>query len=62
MPPVVRRQPVERGGPRSHDIAPDGRILGVGVAGQGGSTPVMAQQVEFVLNWMEELKQRVPSK
>jgi dipeptidyl aminopeptidase/acylaminoacyl peptidase len=46
--------------PRSIDIAPDERILGVVVAGQGATASGAAQQVEFVLNWFEELKARVP--
>jgi hypothetical protein len=60
--------PVPRGGaiglgptsPRNYDVTPDGRILGVVPAGQtqaGGSTP---PQIQVVLNWFEELKQRVP--
>ena len=48
--------------PRSHDVAPDGRILGIGIAGQGAAGSVMAQHVEFVINWFEELKARVPTR
>jgi hypothetical protein len=47
------------GGPRDYDILPDGRFLGIIAAGQaqsGGSAP----QIEVVLNWFEDLKQRVP--
>jgi len=47
---------------RNNDVMPDGRILGVVAAGQtqsAGSTP---QQIQVVLNWFEELKQRVPTK
>jgi hypothetical protein len=47
--------------PRNHDVAPDGRFLGVVTAGQATSTTTPSQ-VEFVLNWFEELKQRVPIK
>jgi hypothetical protein len=47
--------------PRNHDIAPDGRFLGVVTAGQGERAPT-APQIEIVLNWFEELKQRVPTK
>jgi len=48
--------------PRNHDVAPDGRFLGVVTAGQPVSNTAAVQQVEFVLNWFEELKQRVPVK
>jgi serine/threonine protein kinase/Tol biopolymer transport system component len=49
--------------PRSHDIAPDGRFLGVIAAGQPATpTAIGTQQMEFVINWFEELKQRVPVK
>jgi len=58
--------PVPRGGligtpsgPRNYDRLPDGRFLGILQAGQaqpGGGTP----QIQVVLNWFEELKQRVP--
>jgi Tol biopolymer transport system component len=45
---------------RTFDITPDGRILGVGAAGQGqGGSPM---QIHVVLNWFEELKARVPTK
>jgi len=51
-----------RGLQRNYDVTPDGRILGVVAAGQtqpAGSTP---PQIQVVLNWFEELKQRVPVK
>src|SRR5262245_21875647 len=48
---------------RSHDIASDGRFLGVIAAGQPATpTAIGTQQMEFVINWFEELKQRVPVK
>jgi Tol biopolymer transport system component len=47
--------------PRNHDIAPDGRFLGVTTAGVSTAT-VAAQQLELVSNWAEELKARVPTK
>jgi eukaryotic-like serine/threonine-protein kinase len=47
--------------PRNHDIAPDGRFLGVIAAGQPATpTAIGTQQMEFVINWFQELKQRVP--
>ena len=48
--------------PRNYDITRDGkRFIGVLAAGatQGGSP---AAQIQVVLNWTEELKQRVPTK
>ena len=47
--------------PRTFDIMPDGRIVGVGTQGQsqGGSGPT---QIHVVLNWFEELKARAPTK
>ena len=47
---------------RSHDIAPDGRFLGLVGADQTQTTAVSAQQMEVVLNWFDELKQRVSVK
>jgi hypothetical protein len=52
------------GGPltvRSYDILPDGKrflvTLDVGEAQAGSTAP---PQIQVVLNWLEELKQRVP--
>jgi serine/threonine-protein kinase len=49
---------------RQWDVMPDGQHFIVkipaGAAGQPGQT--QTQQIEVVLNWFEELKQRVPSK
>jgi eukaryotic-like serine/threonine-protein kinase len=46
---------------RRYDIAPDGRILGIVLAGQTpGATA--APEIQVVLNWLEELKARVPTK
>jgi serine/threonine protein kinase len=57
--------PIPRGGllgtpngPRNYDILPDGRFIGVVPAGQTQS--LGAPQMNVVLNWFEELKQRVP--
>jgi len=62
-PPV----PIPRGGAftggvtgqRNYDVMPDGRILGVVSAGQGESRSTTTQ-IQVVLNWFTELKQRVP--
>jgi hypothetical protein len=41
--------------PRTFDIAPDGRILGVIVPGQN-PTVMGRRSIQVVLNWFEELK------
>ena len=50
-----------KSGPRSFDITPEGRIVGIGSAGQNQSASAPAQ-INVVLNWFEELKARVPTK
>lgn len=44
---------------RTYDVTPDGRILGLQVNVGTDGKPI-AQQIQVVLNWFEELKQRVP--
>jgi serine/threonine-protein kinase len=46
---------------RPVDMAPDGRILGSIDADQGPG-PSGLPQIRVVLNWFEELKQRVPTR
>ena len=46
---------------RPFDMAPDGAIIGTVESDQRSSGPC-ALRIEVVLNWLEELKQRVPSK
>lgn len=51
--------------PRTFDVMPDGRIVGVVPAGQsqsGPPAPIQVQQIQVVLNWFEELKSKVPTK
>ena len=48
--------------PRNHDVGQDGRMLGIVNARPDTSAPGAAQQINVVLNWFEELKQRVPVK
>ena len=51
--------------PRTFDITPDGRILGVVPADQSQSgmpAQSQVQQIQVVLNWFEELKSKVPTK
>ena len=44
---------------RNYDVMPDGRLLGVVNAGESTGAPV-AQEIRVILNWFEELKQKVP--
>ena len=49
--------------PRTFDIMPDGRIVGVVAAGQSeNGLPAQPQQIQVVLNWFEELKAKAPTK
>ncbi len=47
---------------RNYDTTPDGRILGVVVAGQLQSVGSTTPQIQVVLNWFEELEARVPAR
>ncbi len=47
---------------RAYDILPDGRFVGLVSASGQESTAAAAPQIRVVLNWFEELKQRVPTK
>jgi serine/threonine-protein kinase len=48
--------------PRPYDATLDGRIVGVGTAGQSQGGPPGPAEIRVVLNWFEELKTRVPTK
>jgi serine/threonine protein kinase len=51
------------GFPRNYDITPDGkRFISVAAAGQTESGGSATPQIQVVLNWFEDLKQRVPTK
>jgi len=51
------------GGIRQYDTLPDGKMLALRNAPQPGATEQRSQQrINVVLNWLEELKQRVPVK
>ena len=52
--PVTSRTP--------YDITPDGRFLGLITAGQMEFVRGSVDQIQVVLNWQEELKQRVPAR
>jgi hypothetical protein len=48
--------------PRQYDVLPDGRLLGRITGNQSAAGAPIAEQIHVVLNWFEELKQRVPVK
>ena len=63
--PVPLPRPFSTGPPqtrRPFDLMPDGRFLGLAVPGQTETATGPAPEVRLVLNWFEELKQRVPIK
>jgi eukaryotic-like serine/threonine-protein kinase len=47
---------------RAYDILPDGRFIGVVPASETESSGTAVAQFRVVLNWTEELKQRVPTR
>jgi Tol biopolymer transport system component len=47
---------------RAYDILPDGRFIGVVPASETESSGKAVTQFRVVLNWTEELKQRVPTR
>jgi serine/threonine-protein kinase len=63
--PVDVPRPFQTGPPtvrRAFDITPGGKFVGLIVAGQTpAATREMNTQIRVVLNWFEELKQRVPA-
>ena len=54
--PFVNAPPSKQ---RTYDIMPDGRILGMRTD-VGPDGRLTSPEVQVVLNWFEELKQRVP--
>jgi serine/threonine-protein kinase len=48
--------------PRPFDMLRDGRIIGVRAVGQAPSGALGSAEIQVVLNWFDELKQRVPTK
>jgi eukaryotic-like serine/threonine-protein kinase len=50
------------GARRAWDVLPDGRFVGIVAAAEPDTSSVPTQQIRMVLNWFEELKQRVPVK
>ena len=49
-----------RAGPRAFDIAPDGQRFLMIRAGAPDTETVAPTQINVVLNWHEELKERIP--
>lgn len=47
--------------PRTFDITPGGKFVGVVTAGQAQAGAPQSAQVQVVLNWFEELKARAPA-
>ena len=48
---------------REYDVTPDGKIVGPTQVSEQGQTGIyQAEEIRVVLNWMEELKARVPTK
>jgi serine/threonine-protein kinase len=45
---------------RAHDILPDGRFIGLINPAEADTTQAAGSELRVVLNWFEELKQRVP--
>jgi 6-phosphogluconolactonase (cycloisomerase 2 family) len=43
---------------RNHDITPDGKFIGVIAVGESQVNP--SHQINLVVNWFEELKQKLP--
>ena len=56
-----RSEPSPQTARRNADALPDGRFIGVTNGGAAASGSA-ASRIEVVLNWFEELKQRVPTK
>jgi hypothetical protein len=48
--------------PRQHDVTADGKLIGLIPAEQPKSGGNDSTQINVVLNWFEELKQRVPTR
>jgi len=49
-------------GSRAYDIGRNGKVIGLIETGVGANTPSSASQMQIVLNWFEELKQRTAVK
>jgi hypothetical protein len=47
---------------RKHDFTPDGRIIAALSTADATGTASPVRQINVVLNWQEELKQRVPTR
>jgi hypothetical protein len=47
---------------RPFDVLPDGRFVGVAVAGQNQGGLPSQGEIRVVLNWFDELRRLVPAK
>jgi Tol biopolymer transport system component len=56
------RQAPNRAQGRNYDVLPDGRFIFLASPSNQAGPPVASPPIQVVLNWFEELKQRVPSK
>jgi hypothetical protein len=45
--------------PRDYDVLPDGRFVGLIVPSEQTPTGAVATSMEVVINWFDELKQRI---
>jgi hypothetical protein len=47
---------------RPYDIGSKGKVVGLIDAGVGASASTSSPQMQIVLNWFEDLEQRVPTR
>jgi hypothetical protein len=47
---------------RNYDVLPDGRFIFLASPSNQSGPPGASPPIQVVLNWFEELKQRVPTK
>ena len=59
MPLPIKQVYLLLAGPRAYDITPDGKYFVVEIS-QADPAKAPPEQINVTLNWLEELKQRVP--
>ena len=59
-PELLFEGPYDSSFARNYDVGPDGRFLMVKSGAVSGSDEVRPPQINVVLNWFEEVRQRVP--
>ena len=60
---IVAEKPrvwIEKLGGTEWDLAPDGRRLAVLTSARSGEPPVLEHEVVFLLNFIDELRRRLP--